>query len=132
MRSLLFSLVLFASCTVPDKASLRVSRETRNLRKSPVTLIAQRVGDRTDDKLEFRQNNSFKYQSILRGTQKIVIYAGTFTKVGNSLSLVFYNNHKDNLWTGRALIDTANMEVTLFSFDPKYNKHLRIIKTGLQ
>jgi hypothetical protein len=127
MRSLLFSLFLFISCTVPDKASLTVSKETKNLRKSPVTLRAQRISELTSDKLEFRQNNSFEYQSILRGTQKTVIYAGTFTRDGDSLSLVFHNDHKDNSWTGKALIDTTRGQVIILSVDPQFNKHLVIL-----
>lgn len=128
MRSLLFSLVLWTSCTVPDKASLIVLKETRSLRKSPVTLKAKKNGELTNDELELRQNNSFEYRSIHRGTQKVIIYVGTFTRRGDSLSLAFHNNHKDNLWTGKALIDTANNEVTLFSHDPNLTKHLTIVK----
>jgi len=128
MRTLLFLLVLLTSCSVPDKASLRVSRETRKLKKSPVTLRAERKGGKTIDRLQLRRNNSFEYQSLVLGTQKIVIYAGTFTMVGDSLSLAFHNNHKDNSWTGKAFIDTANTEVTIVSLDPKFNRHLTIIK----
>jgi len=129
MRTLLFSLFLLVSCTVPDKASLSVLRETRNLRKSPITLKAQRNGEITYDRLELRANNSFKYQCIVRGTQKIVIYAGTFTRIGDSLFLVFHNNHKDKLWTGKAFIDTINTEVTIIALDPQLTKHLTIEKS---
>jgi hypothetical protein len=126
MRLFLFSLFVLTSCTVPDKTSLKVMRETRKLRKSPVTLRAYKSGKVTYDKLELRMNNSFAYQSNVLGTQKCVFYAGTFTKNGDTLILNFHNNYKDSLWTGKAVIDTTKKEITLISTNTSFNKQMTI------
>jgi hypothetical protein len=126
MRSFSFLLVILASCTVPDKASLEVMRETKSLQKSPIVLRATNHGKATDDKLELRENNSFKYQSHLLGTQKITIYAGTFNKIGDTLILHFHNGHKDSLWTGKAVIDRPANTITIFSKDTSFNTQLII------
>jgi hypothetical protein len=125
---LLFGLAYLASCTVPDKASLQVMNETRKLRKSPVIVKAYRSGKLTHDKLALRMNNSFSYESNVTGSQKSVFYAGTFTKNGDTLVLKFQDNHKDSLWTGKAVIDTTSNEITLLSTDPSYNKEMTIAK----
>ena len=128
MRPFLFTLFILASCTVPDKASLNVMNETRKLRKSPVTLRAYKSGKVTLDKLELRKNNSFTYQSNVLGTQKCIFYAGTFTKNEDTLVLKFQNNYKDSLWTGKAVIDTTENEITLISTNTSYNKQMTIAK----
>ncbi|HEV7423615.1 MAG TPA: hypothetical protein VGO21_00305 [Candidatus Paceibacterota bacterium] len=126
--SFIFALICLASCTVPDKASLKVMNETRTFRKSPVTQTAYGTGKLTHDKLELRTNNSFSYESYIVGTQKAVFYAGTFTKNGDTLVFNFQNNHKDSLWTGQAVIDTAKNEIILISIDSSYNKEMTMIK----
>ena len=73
-------------------------------------------------------NNSFAYQSNVLGTQKCVFYAGTFTKNKDTIVLEFQNNHKDSLWTGKAVIDTTKNEITLISTNTSYNKEMTIIK----
>jgi hypothetical protein len=128
MRPFLFLLLALTSCTVPDKASLTVMNETRHLRKSPVTLKAYKSGKVTNDKLELRENNSFAYESYIVGTQKSVYYAGTFTRNQDTLVLNFQNNHKDSLWTGKAVIDSTKNEITLISNDASNNKQLTISK----
>lgn len=124
----LFILFVLLSCSVPDKASLRVMRETRKLKKSPVTLKASYSGKMTDDHLELRRNNSFAYYSKVLGTQKYVYYAGTFTQSGDSLFLSFHNNYKDSLWTGIAVVDTTNKEITLLATNTYFNKRMNITK----
>lgn len=128
MRYCLFALFILVSCSVPDKASLRVMRETRKLRKSPVILSADKTGEITYDKLELRENNSFTYRSQFLGKKKLLFYAGTFVKVGDTLFLNFHNNHKDDLWTGKAVIDKANNEITLISKDSSLDKQMIITK----
>lgn len=126
MRSFSFLLVILASCTVPDKASLEVIRETKKLQKSPIVLSATTKGKVTDDKLELRENNSFRYQSHVLGTQKIAIYGGTFTKDGDTLVLHFQNDHKDSLWTNKVVIDKTASTITIISKDTSFNKQLTI------
>jgi hypothetical protein len=128
MRAFLFLLLALASCTVPDKASLKVLRETRESRNSPVVLKAHKSGKETEDQLELRENNSFFYQSRVAGSQKSVIYAGTFTKKNDTLFLSFQDNHKDSLWTGEAIMDTITNEITFLSKNTNYNKQLPIVK----
>ena len=128
MRAFLFLLAVLTACTVPDKASLNVMRQTRKLRKSPVTLKAYKSGEVTHDKLELRKNNSFAFQSNILGTQKCVFYAGTFAKNGDTLLLSFHNNYKDSLWTGAAVIDTLNKEITLISKNPASDNKMTITK----
>ena len=128
MKPLLLILLAFVSCTVPDKASLKVLRETRKSRSSPVTLKAYKSGKKTVDQLELRENNSFFYQSRIAGSQKSVIYAGTFTKKNDTLFLSFHDNHKDSLWTGLAIVDTINKEITLLTKNADYNIQLPIVK----
>ena len=55
MRLLSILLIFLISCTVPDKASLRVMRDTKKLQKSPVILRATNHGNGTRDKLVLRQ-----------------------------------------------------------------------------
>ena len=126
MRSLSILLIILLSCTVPDKASLTVMSETRKLQESPVILKAANQGNLTNDKLELRANNSFTYSSNVRGTQKIVIYVGTFDPKGDTLFLNFHNNHKDSLWTGMAVIDKAANTVTFLSKDVTSSKTMVI------
>jgi len=128
MRPLLLILLTLASCTVPDKASLKVLRETSKSRSSPVTLKAYKSGKKTEDQLELRENNSFIFRSRVAGSQKSVIYAGTFTKKNDTLFLSFQDNHKDSLWTGLAIVDTINKEITLLSKNEDYNIQLPIVK----
>jgi len=128
MKPLLLILLTLASCTVPDKASLKVLRETSKSRSSPVTLKAYKSGKKTEDQLELRENNSFIFRSRVAGSQKSVIYAGTFTKKNDTLFLSFQDNHKDSLWTGLAIVDTINKEITLLSKNEDYNIQLPIVK----
>jgi len=119
---------MLTSCSVPDKASLEVRNETKNLRKSPVTLEAHNAEKKTDDHLKLRENSSFEYSSRIVGTQKSVYYAGTFTKSGDSLFLSFHKNYKDSLWTGLAVIDTAKRQITLISKNTDFNKQMTVTK----
>ena len=128
MRPLLLILLALASCTVPDKASMKVLRETKKSRSSPVVFKAYKSGKETEDQLEIRENNSFLYQSRIVGSQKSAIYAGTFTKKNDTLFLSFHDNHKDSLWTGEAIVDTITKEITILSKNPDYNKQLHIVK----
>ncbi len=130
--SLLLGLVYLVSCTVPDKASLQVMNETRKQRKSPLMVKAYRSGKLTRDKLELRINNSFSYESNVTGTQKLVFYAGTFTKNGDTLALKFQDNYKDSLWTGNAIMDTANNKITILASNSAYNKEMIIVRSKKQ
>ena len=126
MRLFFFLIIILASCTVPDKASLEVMRQTRKLKKSPVILRAYNYGKVTNDKLELRENNSFTYQSHVLGTQKIAFYAGTFDKIDDTLILNFHNGHMDSLWTGKAVVDRIANSIILISKDSSSNKQLMI------
>jgi len=125
MRPYILTILILTSCTVPDKASLAVKKETRSLRRSHVTLTAHNTDKKTESQLKLRENNSFEYSSYTLGSQKSVFYAGTFTKTGDNLILTFHNNYKDSLWTGIAVIDTTTKQIILYS---KYN-HLNKIMT---
>src|SRR5215831_788908 len=125
MRHILLAILLITSCTVPDKASLAVMKETKSLRRSPVTVTAHNKDKKTESQLKLRENNSFEYSSHTLGSQKSVFYAGTFTRTGDNLILTFHNNYKDSLWTGDAVIDTTTKQIILFS---KY-QHLNKIMT---
>ena len=128
MRPFLFLLLVLISCTVPDKASLKVMRDTRKLRKSPVILNAYNSGNLTEDRFQLRENNSFSYYSRVLGRQKCEYYAGTFTKYKVTLFLSFHDNHKDSLWIGKATIDTIKKEITLILKNTYFNKQMTITK----
>ena len=117
-------MIILASCTVPDKASLRVLRETKKAQKSPVILTATNHGNLTKDKLQLRANNSFTYSSNIRGTQKLVVYAGTYDQKGDTLLLKFHKNHKDSLWTGKAVLDKPANNITLLAKYAAANKEM--------
>jgi hypothetical protein len=91
-----------------------------------VVFIATNYGNLTNDHLKLRANNSFTYSSNIRGSQKIVYYAGTFDQKGDTLLLNFHNNHKDSLWTGKAVIDKAANTITFLAKDATANKEMVI------
>lgn len=126
MRTTFFLLIILASCTVPDKASLKVIRQTRKMQYSPPVLTASNRGKLTNDKWIIRENNSFSYESQTIGTQKIVIYAGLYKQTGDTLYLLFQNNHKDSAWTNKAVINRAAHTITILAKDPSLNKQLII------
>ena len=128
MRFLKILLLTLFSCTAPDKASLRVSNETRSLNKAPVVLKAEAKVGPTYHRLEMRENNSFRYHTITPGTQRTVIYAGIFQRKGDSLTMNFHNNHKDSLWTGKAVFDKDGDRLTILSNTPSNHLHLYIIE----
>lgn len=126
MKKILFTFLIFSACTAPDKLSLKVLRETGKMRHSPIVYSAQNNDKKTNDKLDIRKNNSFLFQSQTIGSQKTVIYAGTFQQIGDTLFLSFQEHHKDPSWTGKAIINVEKNEITFLSNNNTNNKTLHL------
>lgn len=123
------AVLLLGACSSPRRSTGReVKSETRDKRKAPVIFAAKQ----DDYYFNLRQNSFFDYFGQNQASGKTELYAGTYTRKGDSLFLGFHNNYQPDDLTGKGFIDRRSNTLLLISKDTSRHRRMPIILNELQ
>jgi hypothetical protein len=129
-RLVLLALVLtWTSCSTPEKSSGKeVKTETKDKRKAPIIFSAKQG----DYYFNLHDNAFFDYFGTSGILTKTELYAGTYTRKGDSLLLGFHNNFQPEDLTGKAYFERSTNTLVLLSKIPAQNRRMPVILNDLK
>jgi hypothetical protein len=107
---LLVSVAVIASCSSPHT----FKKDKALFNASAVQLSFKSVADMNDSYFVIKENNFFEFYRQLFDSVKNSMYAGKYTKKGDTLLLHFYNKKGAALLGSKALIVEGKKQVIFF------------------
>ncbi|HEX2606243.1 MAG TPA: hypothetical protein VHK91_02645 [Flavisolibacter sp.] len=120
-RLLLIGTLFLANCrSVEPGTGREVKKDTRDKRKLSILLTASSKEDNQEHLFNLREQNFFDYSTKASGLSKTELYAGTYSRRGDSVFLAFFNNYKPGDLTGIGIIHEAAHEFLLLGKTSTY------------